>query len=256
MNMDNTTYLEMLRAQFNNYVDLRERRPGVYQLIVPLYHEDGDMVDIFLEDRDGLVRVSDLGMTLMRLSYSYDIDTPNKERIFRRILSENRVCEENGSLYVDTRLESLYPAILQFSQTVAKIANMRLYKREVIQSLFYEMVTEFVEDKLGRFHPTPHFLPIPGRDELEVDFALDVKPHPVFLFGVKDEAKARLVTISCLEFQLAQVRFTSFVVHEDFDSLAKKDRNRITSAADKQFVSFEDFRDNVVQRLQRLPQAG
>jgi hypothetical protein len=245
-------YVEMLRSQFNNYVDVRERRPGIYQLVAPLYHDDGDMVDIFLESKNGIVRVSDLGMTLMRLSYSYDIDTPNKERIFHRILAENHVQEEQGNLYIDARPESLYPAILQFSQAVAKVANMRLYKREVIQSLFYEMLTEFVEEKLGIYNPRPQFLPIPQRDELEVDIAFDVRPHPVFLFGVKDTAKARLVTISCLEFQRNKIPFTSFVVHEDFEGLARKDRSRITSAADKQFISLDDFRDNAVQTLERM----
>lgn len=211
---------------------------------------------IFLESRNGLVRVCDLGMTLMRLSYSYDIDTPNKERIFRRILSENQVHEENGNLFIDAKPEYLYPAVLQFAQTVAKVANMRLYKREVIQSLFYEMLTEFIEERLGPYNPRAHVLPLPRRDDLEVDFAFEIKPHPVFLFGVKDTAKARLVTISCLEFQRANIPFTSFVVHEDFDGLTKKDRSRITSAADKQFISLDDFRENSVQTLERLQVAG
>lgn len=249
-------YLEMLRAQFNNYVSVKERRPGIFQLIAPLYHEDGDMVDIFLEARNGIIRVSDLGMTLMRLSYSYDIDTPNKERIFHRIISENHVGEESGSLYIDAKPDSLYPAVLQFSQAVAKVANMRLYKREVIQSLFYELLTEFVDEKLGSYNPRPKALPIAQRDDLEVDFAFEVKPHPLFLFGVKDTDKARLVTISCLEFQRNRIPFTSFVVHEDFEGLAKKDRSRITSASDKQFISLDDFRENAMQTLERMEVAG
>lgn len=249
-------YLDILREQFNDCVAIRERRLGVVQLLAPLYHEDGDMVDIFLQERNGHVRITDLGMTLMRLSYSFDVDTANKERIFHRILSENRVSEENGNLFIDTKPESLYPAILQFSQTVAKVANMRLYKREVIQSLFYEILTEFVEERLGSYNPRPDVLPISQRDDLEVDFSLETKPHPVFLFGVKDTAKARLVTISCLEFQRASVPFTSFVVHEDFEGLPKKDRSRITSAADKQFISLDDFRENVVPNLERLQATG
>ncbi len=63
-------------------------------------------------------------MTLMRLSYSFDVDTPNKERIFQEILSENRIKEENGNLFLETTPESLYPAVLQFAQTVAKVSNM------------------------------------------------------------------------------------------------------------------------------------
>jgi len=246
-------YLDLLRAQFNNRVDFREKRPGVLQLIVPLYHEDGDMIDIFIEtlNGNGIVRVSDYGMTLMRLSYSFDLDTPNKERIFSRIISENQVNEDNGKLYLDTKPESLYPAILQFAQTVAKVSNMRLYKREVIQSLFYEILAEVIEENLKMYNPNPNIFPLPERDDLEVDYLFDIKPYPIYLFGVKDSAKARLATICCLEFQRAKLKFKGFVVHENFDNLSKKDRNRITSATDKQFISLDDFRSNAGQVFER-----
>ena len=82
------TGLELLKQQFNGHVAFRERRPDVVQVLAPLFHEDGDMVDIFIdESRNGSnkVRISDHGMTLMRLTYSYDLDTENKQRIFNRI---------------------------------------------------------------------------------------------------------------------------------------------------------------------------
>lgn len=249
-------YLDTLREQFNNHVRFQERRPGIFQLVAPLYHEDGDMVDIFLEPcgRNGIqdrIRVSDHGMTLMRLSYNFDIDTPNKEKIFERILRENRIDEENGNLFVDTSPEGLYPAVLQFAQTVAKIGNMQFFKREVIHSLFIEMLSEFIEMNLREYQPQQTFFPLPDRDDLEVDYLFLVKPRPIFLFGVRDAAKARLAAISCLEFQRHKVPFKSFVVHEAFESLGKKDQSRITSAADKQFISLEDFRQNAHQVLER-----
>jgi hypothetical protein len=247
-------YLDLLKEQFSHHVAFRERRPGVLQLLAPLYHEDGDMMEIYLEPRNGgeeRVRVCDHGMTLMRLSYSFDLDTPNKERIFQKILAENQVSEENGNLFVEARPGSLYPAILQFAQTVAKVSNMQLYKREVIHSLFYELLADFIEQSLARYHPRPGVFPIPSRDDLEVDFEFDIKPRPIFLFAVRDPAKARLAAISCLEFQRAKLSFKSFVVHEDFEALGKKDRSRITSAADKQFISLDDFKDNAEQVLER-----
>ena len=73
----------------------------------------------------------------------------------------------------------------------------------------------------------------------------------VFIFGVKDFDKARLVAISCLEFQKAHLPFTSLVVHEDFENLPKKDRVRITLAVDKQFINLDDFRNNGLGYLQR-----
>ncbi|MBU0517542.1 DUF1828 domain-containing protein, partial [bacterium] len=127
-------YLELLKKQFNHQIFLRERRVGIFQLVAPLFHEDGDMIDIFLENVNGdhgKIRICDHGMTLMRLSYSFDLDTPNKERIYQKILSENMISEHGGNIYLDIEPTSLYPAILQFAQTVAKITNMQLYKREV-----------------------------------------------------------------------------------------------------------------------------
>jgi hypothetical protein len=247
-------YLDLLQSQFNHRVSLREKRPGIVQLVAPLYHEDGDMVDIFLDlpkNGQDKIRVSDYGMTLMRLSYSFELDTPNKERIFQKILAENQVNEENGALYMETEPQSLYPTILQFAQTVARVSNMRLYKREVIENLFYEMINEFVLNQLKRFNPQPKVFPLPERDDLEVDYRFDVAMHTIFLFAVKDISKARLTTIACLEFQRAKLPSKNLVVHQDFEALPRKDRNRITSAADKQFISLDDFRQNALQVLER-----
>jgi hypothetical protein len=246
--------LDQLRDQFNGHVAVREKRPGILQVFAPLFHEDGDMVDIFLDlppNGVGNVRVSDHGLTVMRLSYSYELDTPNKQRIFHRILSENRLQEENGTLFLDTTWDSLYPAILQFAQATAKVSNMQLFKREVIQSMFWELLDQFIEEKLGRFRPRTQVLPMPDRDDLEVPYAFEIEPRPVYLFGVKDNYQARLVTISCLEFQRRQLRFKSVVVHEEFENLSRKDRTRITNAADKQFTTLDEFTGNAEQFFER-----
>jgi len=122
----------------------------------------------------------------MRLSYTYDLDTENKQRIFNRILSENRIQEQDGRLFIEAEPERLYPALLQFAQTVAKVSSMTYYKREVIQNFFYEQLAEFVEEKLAGYNPRRNTLPIPDHDEYEVDYQFDIGPRPLFLFGVKD----------------------------------------------------------------------
>jgi hypothetical protein len=129
---------------------------------------------------------------------------------------------------------------------------MQFFKREVIQSLFYEQLAEFIEDRLAEFNPRARVLPIPDHDEYEVDYQFDAGPRPLYLFGVKDNDKARLATISCLEFQRRRLPFKSVMVHQDFEGgLTKKDRTRITSAADKQFPSLDDFRENGALFLER-----
>lgn len=243
--------LEYIKQSFNNRINIREKRPGIYQLIVPLYHEDGDMIDIFIEEKMGNYYLCDYGMTLMRLSYSYEIDTPNKESIFQRILSENRLEEINGNISFVTKKESLYTDIMHISQAYMKIGSMRYFKREVVESLFYELLNEIVTKELTEYKPKINVLPIPERDDLEADYEFIPNGHPVYLFGVKDAAKARLSTISCLEYQKANLKFRSFIVHDDFEKLPRKDRTRLTNACDKQFTSLDDFKMNAKLFLER-----
>lgn len=244
--------LEILKDQFNQRLQLVEKRPGISQLLVPLFHEDGDMVDIFLEGLGGdRVRICDYGMTLMRLSYEYEVDTPNKQRILAKILSENGIEEEDGNLIVEAPPDQLYPAILQFAHAVAKVGSMRNFKREIIASLFYDLLEEFITTSLQDFHPRKALLPLPERDDLEVDYSFPINGTSLYLFGVKDSSKARLTTISCLEFILHKLPFRSVVVHEDFDALPRKDRSRLTSACDKQFTSLDDFSSGARQFLER-----
>lgn len=249
-------YVNLLSAGFNSHVDVREKRPGVMKLIVPLFHEDGDMVDIFLEELDdGHVRVSDRGLSLMRLSYNFDIDTENKDRIFKRILNENKVEDDCGNLFVDVAPEHLYPAVLHFGQTVAKVTNMGLYRREVIANLFYEMLHEKVTERLSEFSPQEDVIPLPQREELVVDFALFEKSHtPIYIFGIKEKEtpKLRLTAVSCLEFQRNKLPFRSVVIHQDFESLTKTDRQIITNAVDKQFTSLDEFESSGKEAIERL----
>jgi len=251
--------LENLKTDFNRHVSFREKRPGIVQVLAPLFHEDGDMIDIFLDLPQSPaepIRISDHGLTLMRLSYGYDVDTPTKHRILARILAENRVSEEGGRFFVETTPERVYPALLQFAQTVAKVSNMQAFKREVVHSLFYETLGDFVHSTLAAYQPGEHYLPIADRDDLEVDWRFATEPRNIFLYGVRDSSKARLAALACREFQLRNVPFRSVIVHDDFENgLSKKDQARITNAADKQFTSLGDFQANAERYFAREVQA-
>jgi hypothetical protein len=237
--------LDNLKEEFNHHIAFREKRPGIVQVIAPLFHEDGDMIEMFIalpKSASEKIRISDHGMTLMRLSYSYDVETPTKRKILDRILSENGVGEDRGRFFMETTSEHLYPSLLQFAQTVAKVSNMQVFKREIIHSLFYETLNDFVSSTLGKYQPEKNYLPIPTKDELEVDWRLKTQPRNIFLYGVTDKSKARLAALACLEFQKIEIPFRSLIVHEDFEgALSRKDQTRITNVADKQFTSLADF---------------
>ena len=251
--MTETDYLTQIQAQFNHRVRIASKRPGLFQLVAPFYHEDGDMYDIFLEDHgsDAPVRITDKGLTLMRLSYSFELDTPAKERIYRQILSEHEVQDDNGELFIHASFDRTYEAIMQFTRAVTAICNMSRYRRDVVRSLFYEMLGDFVNTELEQFSPESNYLPIPDRDDLEVDYMIPTPHKPIYLFGARDGSKARLVSISCLEFLRSEIPFRSVVVHENFEALTTKDRRILTNVVDKQFTDLDDFQKSGADYIRR-----
>ena len=38
--------IENIKDSFNEQVKVIEKRAGIYQLYLPIYHEDGDMIDL------------------------------------------------------------------------------------------------------------------------------------------------------------------------------------------------------------------
>jgi hypothetical protein len=245
--------INSLKQQFSNYFSLKEKRENIFQVFAPLYHSDGDMMDIFITEvpNSDLIRISDFGLTLMRLSYSFDIDTPNKEKIFTKILAENSIQNENGNLFIDVKPQYAYYGLMQFAQAISKITNMRLYKREVIHSLFFEMLEDFIMTKLQKYNPQKKYYPIPDHKEYEVDYCFNHRRRPIYLFGVNNSANARLATISCQKFITEKLNFSSLIVLESLDVIGKKDQARLMSAADKQFPSLDDFQKHAEEYIER-----
>lgn len=241
-----------IQNRFNNHVGFVEKRPGIYQIFLPLYHEDGDMVDLFItETTDHKFKLTDYGLTLQRLSYTYDIDSAHKEKVLDKIIAENGIIDEGGSLTMETKPDSVFGDIMQITQAYAKVGSMGYFKKEVIENLFFEILENFIFTDLLEFKPEKNIIPIPDRTDLIVDFKFTPNGHPIYLFGVKDGTQAKLTTISCLEFQRANLNYRSCVVNEDFNKLTKNDRTRLTNASDKQFTSLEDFKSSARTYLER-----
>lgn len=244
--------LKRIEHEFNNRVSVKQKRPGIFQLHLPLYHEDGDMIDLFITSKGNeQYSLCDYGMTLQRLAYSYDIDTENKEAILQKIILENGLYEEDGNICLKTKPDTIHTDIMHITQAYAKIGSMRYFKREVIENLFYEILDEFITVELQEFNPKTKVFPIPDRDDLEADYSFSPNGHPIYLFGVKDVARARLATISCLEYQKANLNFRGWVVNENFEALPKKDRTRLTNTCDKQFTSLDEFKASAKIFLER-----
>ena len=72
-------------------------------MVGSLFHEDGDMVDIFPEapaNDSAKVWIGDHGLTLMRLIYTCDPDTDTEQCAFSRSPGDNGIQEQDGRLLI------------------------------------------------------------------------------------------------------------------------------------------------------------
>ena len=231
-----------LKHGFGN-IDFREKRIGVYKVLAPFFYEDGDMYDIFIEElpRSNTIRISDYGLTLMKLSYSFDIDTEHKQEVLETLVMQNRAQIDDGLIYLDVQPHQLGVGINQFAQVISKVTNMNIISRELQKSIFPELLRTFMTECFKDFDITEGYTPTSDK-HLTVDYKIS-GPRPIFLYGVNENTKASKVVISCLTFKNQAVPFRSLVVYEDMDKLSRFNRAQLTNVAQKQYFSLDGFRE-------------
>ncbi len=244
--------LSILKNQFGEMIDLEPIQENIYRVFIPVFHEDGDMLSIYLDTSSSeKMKLRDFGNTLMRVSYTFDIDTQNKRTTLASIVSGLGGEIIDGELLMNTNPEILPNTILQFSQLVAKVSNIEILRNELIKSLFFENLKEFVFDQFKKYEVQTEFRPTKDKD-LVVDYKLQTaNKRPIYMFGVNKDPKASKVIITCLTFQKQKIPFRSLIIHENFDSISNFNRSQLTNAADKQYVSLEDFRNEGAEYIER-----
>lgn len=235
---------ERLQKEFGTQIALEEIAPNTMRIYAPFFHEDGDMFSMYLEiHNDSTILLRDFGNTLMRVSYTFEIDSQNKINVLNNIVKSNYGNYDDGELFISTTLDHLPQDIFQFSQLVAKVSSIDLLRRETIKSLFFERLDGFMSDQLKNYGYLQNYQPTRDK-QLLVDYHIPSSASgikPLFIFGVNENTKASKVVISCLSFQKQRVPFRSVIIHEDFESLSSFYRNQITNTADKQFTSLDEF---------------
>lgn len=247
-------FRDLLKRALPAEFDLYERRPGDYQLIAPILHEDGDMLDIYLTKSPKgceYVRICDFGLTLMRLSYTFNVETDTRQRILKSILINNNVNAEDENFFLDAHIGALYEGVLQFAGCVQKVCNMRYWNRETVRSVFYEDLGDYITTDLTNYSPEKDRTPLPDHTIFNVDWTLTYNSLSLFIFGVRGGDKAKNVAISLLEFQKANLKYISLIVHENMEDLGKKEITYLTRNADKQYPALNDFKDNAPTDIAR-----
>lgn len=141
--MDTVALKSLLTKNFTSNFQIEEKKENLFQLFAPLFYPDGDMMDIFIQvnpSNPSDFKVCDCGLTLMRLSYDFDLDTPNKKNILENLLSENGASINNGNISISVKPEFLTMGVLQMTQVIAKTLNLKMLQRDIVNSLFLNIL--------------------------------------------------------------------------------------------------------------------
>lgn len=253
------TIYEMLLDTPAKAFQLCEKRPGVFQLIAPIFHEDGDMVNIYLEKKENdLVQISDHGMSIMRLSYVFDIDSDNKRKILDDIVLNRGAHQENGDIQLVVPGTNLFSGIMSFAQLVSEICNMDILSREIVTSMFYDYLGESIEliKKDTKLQYIKDY-EVEGHPDIHIDYAFlgNGNVRPIYLFGIRDTNKAQQTTINCLNMKLDNIPHKSVCVFEDIDNISGFARKALLNATGKVYSDLNGFKEDGANYL-RLEMAG
>lgn len=239
MSLDAAALQEVLSRQLCEDVQVHQCADGALMLDTPFRFPDGDSFAIHLgESGPGGLRLSDAGDTLMRISFEHDVDAcfeGSKGELLERIVNESEVEWEGGALTVRASPEQLPEAIFRLGQAMTRIYDLPLASNvspSAATSKFFaelsDMLFRCVDPQSVQRDHTPD---VPNKELYLVDYRIEGRnAAPLFVFGVPNRDKARLVAIMLSHFHRQSLRFASLAVFRDQSKIPREDRVRLADA--------------------------
>ncbi|MBU1084989.1 MAG: DUF1828 domain-containing protein [Candidatus Beckwithbacteria bacterium] len=242
---------------FKKAISLTLRRPNLYQLFVPYYYPDGDMIEIFLTPQDGkTLIIQDMGLTLMRLSYEFSMESKNKQKIFNEILSQFSAEEKEGNIQIQAPINQIFPYLMQFIQLVTRISDISYLKREIVKSLFYEYFDSFIHEAFDSVRTVvkDYYPEFDQEKQYPSPYALvNGQPKsPICFFPVASDSKCNDATIIIQQYELKKFQPESIAVYENMEVLGRRPVARLSNVVGKQFSTLQGNQDRITDFTNRL----
>tara|TARA_E500000305_G_scaffold2792_2_gene2680 strand:+ start:993 stop:1778 length:786 start_codon:yes stop_codon:yes gene_type:complete len=250
----------VLCEQFCAQVKLHRLRNGHVMLQTPFSFPDGDQYSIYLEDtRTGGIKIHDGGSTLMRLSYENDIDRlfeGTRAVVMSQAIREHGVDfdDESGQFFVETAVSELAAGTFRLGQAITRVNDLTFLNRSRVTSTFYDDLGTQLRDVLPAERLSENYTvpDIADASNYPVDYKFDGRSGlPVFLFGVPNRDKARLVTIYLQYYLQNSVSFDSIIVFENQETIHRSDLARLSNVGGEMVSSLNavsDFRRKIERR--------
>lgn len=222
----------------------------------PFYFPDGDPYQIYITELPtGILRLSDMGHTMMHLSYENDIDKfrlGTRGDLFDKIIAEMDINEDEGQIFIDCSPEDVAKNIFRLGQALTKIYDLTFLNRVRVQATFYEDLKEELYRHIPeeKIHPDFIYEGIENSSDYPIDYSIDGKYDPLYVFGIPNRDKARLTTIVLERLLRAKANFESILIFSDQKEIPRPDLSRLSNAGGEMIAAL-DAKDDLQRKLLR-----
>jgi len=259
MNIDIPQLQSTLCALMCAEVQIKPKSSKLLLVETPFYFSDGDPYQIYIKEMPGgLLRLSDMGHTMMHLSYENDIDKfrqGTRGDLFNQIKSEIFLEEDNGEFYIDTPIENLGSNLFRLGQALTKINDLTFLNRARAESTFYEDLKEKLIKIISEEKIKEDYLyeQMENSKDYPIDYRIEGKNStPLFLFGIPNKDKVRLTTIIIERLLRADANFDSLLIFFDQSKIPRSDLARLSNAGGEMIASLdaeEDFGRKILRKV-------
>lgn len=255
----NTTQLQdRLCRSLCGDVRVQQRKDGLWRVDTPWTFPDGDAYCLYIElAPSGGLRISDQGLTMMRLSYENDIAKfreGTRGRLFSQVLADTGLLEDDGEFFLDSTAEDLGANVMRMGQALTRVHNLTFLNRLRVENTFYDDLREKLQSMVGTDRLiSDYMIPnLPNASDYPVDYSVSGCATPLYLFGVPNRDKARLATIVLQHLAKHGLNFNSMIVFQNAADIPRTDMNRIMNAANDMIASIDsddDLRRKLLKRV-------
>lgn len=237
-------------------VQVVPRSKDLAVVLTPFEFPDGDAYQLYLKElQGGRLRLSDMGHTLLHLSYENETGkfrNGTRAKLLERILAETGVGEADGEFYVDTDPAGLAPAIWHLGKALVQVNDLTFLNRERAESTFYEDLREQLfdlvpNDKIQADYIVPE---LPEAKLYPIDYRIEGKHAPLFVLGIPNKDKAQLATIVLQQLQGQGVEHESLLIFADQTGLPRNVLARLSNVGGEQIASL-DAEEDIKRKIQR-----
>ena len=258
MNLNVGKLQETLCSLMCAEVSIRQKSDSLLAIETPFLFADGDPYQIYIKEMPGgVIRLTDMGHTMMHLSYDNDIDKfkeGTRGIIFNQIKAETSIEEDEGEFFIDTPIDNLGFNIFRLGQALTKINDLTFLNRARAESTFYEDLQEQLKKIIGedKIQKDYYYSDMENSKDYPIDYRIEGKHAPLFLFGIPNKDKARLTTIILERLLRANADFESILIFSDQGAMPRQDLARLSNAGGEMIASLDaesDFSRKLLRKV-------